>query len=160
MSFRQYVARRRIADNPQGDFVTDARQDPTLPDAKSWAELRRYLRDRDAYLGAITAAHSVWRDYQAKQRWEETKDPRRWRITTAKPRGYYALCLRLDGLTYKEIAAELAERYQAKPVSVGRIRQVIQNVERLLLHPSRRDHPLAVVVKARREQRRAPNRKL
>jgi hypothetical protein len=35
MSFKTYIAHRRITDTPQGDFTKDARLDKTLPDAKT-----------------------------------------------------------------------------------------------------------------------------
>ena len=33
MSFRDYIATRRVTDTPAGDFVRDARKDRHLPDS-------------------------------------------------------------------------------------------------------------------------------
>ena len=41
MSFRDYIAERRITDTPAGDFVADAKRDPGLPDAETWDTSRR-----------------------------------------------------------------------------------------------------------------------
>jgi hypothetical protein len=64
MTFRDYVTKRRITDTPMGDFVTDARRDRTLPDVRSWDELRGYLSGKGACSGAIDAARDVWRQFQ------------------------------------------------------------------------------------------------
>jgi hypothetical protein len=36
MSFRTYIARRRVTDTPEGDFVGDAKRDKKMPEVKSW----------------------------------------------------------------------------------------------------------------------------
>jgi hypothetical protein len=46
MSFLAYVKTCRDGIDPQGDFVRDAREDPHLPDAKTWQELESYLWER------------------------------------------------------------------------------------------------------------------
>ena len=68
MSFKEYIAKRQARDNPQGDFVRDARSSADLPDAESWAELRSYLNRKWACDEAIDAARLVWQSYQAKRR--------------------------------------------------------------------------------------------
>lgn len=68
MTFREYITRRRRGDNPQGDFVEDARRDGRLPDAQSWPELKLYLMSRGTCGDAVEAAHAVWRGYQAAVR--------------------------------------------------------------------------------------------
>lgn len=67
MSFKSYIAQRRITDTPAGDFVADARADRTFPDAKTWDEVRSYLRQRGACGDAVKAAHSVWRQYERSE---------------------------------------------------------------------------------------------
>lgn len=70
MSFRRYVANRRITNTPQGDFIADARADGSLPDAQSWSELGTYLTYKGADYRAVEAARLVWRGYRAKLRRE------------------------------------------------------------------------------------------
>ena len=66
MTFKEYIATRRAADTPAGDFTEDARRDCDLPDVTSWEELRRYIERkvggpvRDA---VVAAAREVWQDY-------------------------------------------------------------------------------------------------
>ncbi len=68
MSFRQYVANRRVTRTPPGDFVGDARSDAGLPDATTWVELKAYLHTKGAIPAAVVAAKSVWRGYIASKR--------------------------------------------------------------------------------------------
>lgn len=68
MSFRDYIGKRQARDNPQGDFVRDARGDTGFPDAESWADLRSYLRGKRAIPEAVDAARLVWQSYQARKR--------------------------------------------------------------------------------------------
>ena len=77
MSFKNYVAKRRVTDTPAGDFVSDAKRDGQMPDARTWPELDAYLRSRGAHQEAINAARSVWRAYLAAQKREETADAER-----------------------------------------------------------------------------------
>jgi hypothetical protein len=63
MSFREYIARRRITKTPAGDFTEDARSDDRLPDATSWEELEAYLRERRACHEIVEAARQVWNGY-------------------------------------------------------------------------------------------------
>lgn len=64
MSFLKYIAGRRVTDTPAGDFVRDAKQDRSLPDAKEWSELHRYLLRKGASSAAIDAARRVWQGYR------------------------------------------------------------------------------------------------
>jgi hypothetical protein len=71
MTFKEYLARRRITDTPAGDFTADARSDGNLPNVTTWEELRSYLNGKSAYRGTflvITPARKVWRDYERAQR--------------------------------------------------------------------------------------------
>ena len=65
MSFRDYIAKRRITDTPAGDFVADAKRDPGLPDAETWDELEAHLLAGNAASEAVEAGRGVWRDDQA-----------------------------------------------------------------------------------------------
>ena len=71
MTFKEYLAKRRVTDTPAGDFVSDARSDGSLPEVTSWAELRSYV-ERKAELSiredVVAAAHEVWRGYQRSLR--------------------------------------------------------------------------------------------
>lgn len=71
MSFKEYVAKRRVTDTPAGDFVGDAKRDRELPDARTWPELATYLASRGAHRDAVSAARSVWRGYCAAQKRQE-----------------------------------------------------------------------------------------
>lgn len=66
MTFIEYVKARRISDTPSGDFTMDARRDKSLPDAKSWTDLRCYLIRKGAGEEVLSAARGVWNAYQAK----------------------------------------------------------------------------------------------
>lgn len=68
MTFLEYIKRRRCGDNPQGDFVEDARRDQRFPDVQSWPELKRYLEARGACEEAVAAARAVWQGYRAALR--------------------------------------------------------------------------------------------
>lgn len=68
MTFRDYIARRRRGDNPQGDFVEDARRDPRFPDVQSWLDLKHYLQSRGACEEAVVAARAVWQGYRGAMR--------------------------------------------------------------------------------------------
>jgi hypothetical protein len=67
MTFKEYLAARRVTDTPAGDFTGDARSDRELPDVTTWDQLRSYL-ERKAGFGiqeeVINAGHEVWRGYQ------------------------------------------------------------------------------------------------
>ncbi|TNC93522.1 MAG: Uncharacterized protein FD119_3951 [Stygiobacter sp.] len=68
MTFREYIANRQCRDNPQGDFVEDARRDPRFPDVQSWPDLKLYLARRGACEEAVAAARIVWQGYRAALR--------------------------------------------------------------------------------------------
>lgn len=63
MTFRDYVASRRITDTPAGDFTADARRDKRLPEIASWDDLHGYLRGRLVHRDVVDAARAVWRGY-------------------------------------------------------------------------------------------------
>ncbi len=69
--FKDYLATRRVFNDPQGTFTTDALADPKLSDLTTWPELKRYLM-RAGRSHAIEAARLVWSGYQAKL-WRERK---------------------------------------------------------------------------------------
>ncbi len=71
MTFKEYLAKRRVRDNIQGDFVKEARSDGQLPDVTTWAELRSYLEGLAVYHGALQAAYLVWTAYLADSRKRE-----------------------------------------------------------------------------------------
>ncbi len=66
LTFKEYLAKRRVKENIQGDFVKEARCDPQLPDVTSWAELKPYLERSGVYRSALQAASLVWTAYQAE----------------------------------------------------------------------------------------------
>lgn len=68
MRFKEYVAARQVRDNPQGDFIEDARRDKRMPDVESWPELRSYLTRRGGDDDVIDAARLVWVAYCARVR--------------------------------------------------------------------------------------------
>ena len=68
MTFKEYVATRRITDTPQGDFTGDARRDNDMPDVKTWDELKSYLQFKVGRREVIEAARLVWQGYIIKQR--------------------------------------------------------------------------------------------
>jgi hypothetical protein len=45
-------------------FVDDAEQDPSLPDAASWQQLEAYLNQCQADPQALHAARHVWEQYE------------------------------------------------------------------------------------------------
>lgn len=70
--FKDYLATRRVFNDPQGTFTTDALADPKLPDLTRWPELKPYLM-RAGRSHAIEAARLVWLAYQAKLRRERRR---------------------------------------------------------------------------------------
>jgi hypothetical protein len=74
MSFREYVANRRVTDTPAGDFLADAKTDRGLPDAARWSELETHLRQRGASVEALAAARVVWNGYRATLRAADKTD--------------------------------------------------------------------------------------
>ncbi len=67
LSFSEYLARRRVTDNPSGAFTRDARDDPGMANIESWPALQAYLfRKHGAMVKeAIGAAEPVWKGYRA-----------------------------------------------------------------------------------------------
>lgn len=68
MTFKEYLAARRSTDTPQGDFTGDALSDKKMPELKTWAELKSYLRGQLVDSNVIEAARLVWQAYVSKQR--------------------------------------------------------------------------------------------
>jgi hypothetical protein len=71
MTFKEYLATRRITDTPTGTFVTDSRGDRRFPDVDSWSDLRAYLSRRAGggnREAVLEAGYLVWRGYQIKLR--------------------------------------------------------------------------------------------
>lgn len=69
MTFKEYLATRKVTDTPPGDFTRDARGDRRMPDATSWAELREYIERTvrgDMVDEVLPAAKAVWAAYRAK----------------------------------------------------------------------------------------------
>jgi hypothetical protein len=67
MSFSDYLARRRLTDNPSGEFTRAARSDPHMAEIESWPELQAYLfRQHGARVKELIAgAEPVWKGYRA-----------------------------------------------------------------------------------------------
>lgn len=65
MSFKDYIARRRVTDTPAGDFTSEAKKDGRLPDAKTWRELKGYVINRRGAHSVVQAAYQVWAGYRA-----------------------------------------------------------------------------------------------
>lgn len=64
MSFKSYLAARRVTRHPNGHFVLDARADREFPDAESWAAIRAYLDTVRACDAVMKAGYAVWRGYR------------------------------------------------------------------------------------------------
>lgn len=67
MNFSDYLAKRRVQNNPGGAFILDARKDPKRAHIESGPALQAHLmRRHGAYAkGAIEAAEPVWKGYRA-----------------------------------------------------------------------------------------------
>lgn len=66
MTFKEYLAKCRVTDNPRGDFIKDARRDDRMPDIKSRGELLKYLSGRGAILEARQEAGRLWLEYERR----------------------------------------------------------------------------------------------
>ena len=66
-SFADYLAKRRITDNPSGAFTVEARADPQMAEIHTWPALQAYLFKRHGSKAAtaIEAAEPVWKGYRA-----------------------------------------------------------------------------------------------
>ncbi|MFN4057782.1 MAG: hypothetical protein ACK4HW_06320 [Roseinatronobacter sp.] len=71
MNFKDYLAKRRVRNDPQGTFTADALADPQLPDMADWGHLQRYLLRRGQG-HVIDVARLVWAGYRAKL-WRDRK---------------------------------------------------------------------------------------
>jgi hypothetical protein len=69
MSFRRYMARRpTYVASAAGAFTRAYRSDPDAPNARSWAELLDYLRQRGATDEVLHAARTCWDGYLRSRR--------------------------------------------------------------------------------------------
>lgn len=68
MSFKSYLAARRVTRHPNGHFVLEARADREFPDAESWAAIRGYMATVRACDAAMKAGYAVWRGYRRQVR--------------------------------------------------------------------------------------------
>jgi hypothetical protein len=66
MTFREFLAVFSTGPDGASDFVRDARNDPQMPDAKSWDELEAYMGRYSQ--AAQEAARKVWLIYEASAR--------------------------------------------------------------------------------------------
>lgn len=71
MTFKDYLAMRRVHNDPQGTFTADALADRKLPEMTEWGQLQRYLLHR-GQSHVIEAARLVWSGYRAKQ-WRDQR---------------------------------------------------------------------------------------
>ena len=63
--FKAYMEGRQWSDNLR-DFVDHAVDDPNLPDAETWEQLRVYLNKQPYIIGkTLSAAEYVWQRYEA-----------------------------------------------------------------------------------------------
>ncbi len=63
--FKAYVEGRRWRSDTVRDFVDHTVQDPDLPDAESWQELKSHLDRHEASDETFSAAEYVWQCYEA-----------------------------------------------------------------------------------------------
>jgi hypothetical protein len=68
VSFHEFIRTRRITDTPRGDFIGDAKDDRTLPNATRWSELEFYLLQKHACLEAVRQAKKVWNEFNRWRR--------------------------------------------------------------------------------------------
>ena len=66
--WRQWLAAAKVTDDPEGDFIVDSRDDARMPDITTKAELRQYLRTRQACQEAMDAVPEVWRRFEQWRR--------------------------------------------------------------------------------------------
>jgi hypothetical protein len=71
MTFKDYLAKRRVRNDPQGTFTADALADPQMPNLTEWGQLQRHLL-RHGQSHAIEVARLVWAGYRAKL-WRDRK---------------------------------------------------------------------------------------
>ena len=64
LTFRAYIKEAVVTDTPTGGFIANAKQDPGLPEAACWAELRDYLKTRRVGRQAIRDALYAWREFE------------------------------------------------------------------------------------------------
>jgi len=67
-SFRTYLSKRRIVQNPTGEFVRQLRDEAEMEQIESWPQLQAFIYRRapaDKVKQAILAAEPLWRGYRA-----------------------------------------------------------------------------------------------
>ena len=65
-TFRDYVRSAAPVGERAQAFVATAKADPLLPETRSWAELRDYLKARRVGRDAIKNALYAWREYEGQ----------------------------------------------------------------------------------------------
>jgi hypothetical protein len=64
-TFGAWLAAARVTNDPEGDFVADARRDPTFPETiTSMRAMRGYLLRKGACREALAVVPGVWRRYE------------------------------------------------------------------------------------------------
>lgn len=63
MTFNEFIAACPVPDNPQGDFINDARADIRMPLINSAAQLESHIRLAGGCFEAVEAGKLVWRAY-------------------------------------------------------------------------------------------------
>jgi hypothetical protein len=66
-SFRSYLANRRTAENPAGEFTRKIRDDPEMEKIEDWPQLQAYIYRKapsDKIKDTIAAAEPVWKGYR------------------------------------------------------------------------------------------------
>jgi hypothetical protein len=63
-TFKQWIKTTNITDDPVGDFIADARQDPRLPNVKSKRALHWHLVRSGACQEAVKTIPEVWARFQ------------------------------------------------------------------------------------------------
>ncbi|MFT8657390.1 MAG: hypothetical protein ABF785_11915 [Acetobacter papayae] len=64
-TFKQYLAKRLVTDDPIGDFLKDSKNGKDLPSITKLEDLECFLRSKNACSGALQAGREVWLEYQA-----------------------------------------------------------------------------------------------
>jgi hypothetical protein len=64
-TFRAWLTVARVTNDPEGDFVADARRDPSFPEAvPDIKAMRGYLLRKGACREALAVVPGVWRRYE------------------------------------------------------------------------------------------------
>ncbi len=68
ISFKDYLASRRITPTPSGDFTKESRNDPAMAEIETWPQLRAHIFKKttaEQLRKTIDAAEPVWKGYRA-----------------------------------------------------------------------------------------------